>query len=213
MRPSQYSPSGSRVQTNEPFVDIAEPFDAARRAFVRWLLWAAESAQSTGECPLDRRREVDVVTTRPHRRSVHATVTSVILASVHVCAYERRVACKHASLAVQRQLNGGRRSRRREPAPARRHTRAIQSASSSVTRLAITRTAMFIRNSDRIAIGPVAGRKRGNVSSSASRRATENPLRVVLLQERRPRRRQITRSRASPPPAGRSPARSRCPRR
>ena len=61
------------------------------------------------------------------------------------------------------------------PPPAPRHTRATQSASSSVTRLAITRTAMFIRNVDRIASGPVAGRNRGIVSSSASRRATENP--------------------------------------
>ena len=63
---------------------------------------------------------------------------------------------------------------RREPAPARRHTRAIQSASSSVTRLPITRTAMFIKDVDRIASGPVVGRNRGTVSSNASRRATEN---------------------------------------
>ena len=64
---------------------------------------------------------------------------------------------------------------RREPAPAPRQTRATQSASSSVTRLPITRTAMPIRNADRIASGPVDGRNRGIVSNNASRRATENP--------------------------------------
>ena len=49
------------------------------------------------------------------------------------------------------------------------------SSSSSVTKLPITRTASFIRADERIASGPVAGRNRGKVSSSANRRAMENP--------------------------------------
>ena len=84
------------------------------------------------------------------------------------------------------QLNGLRRSSSREPAPAVRHTRAVQSASSSVTRLPITRTAIPINADERIAIGPVSGRNRGRVSSSASRRATEKHRAVVLLQQSGP---------------------------
>src|SRR6185369_12472745 len=55
---------------------------------------------------------------------------------------------------------------RRDARPAARQIRATRSASSSVTRLPITRTAMCIRAVERIAIGPVNGRNRGNVSSS-----------------------------------------------
>ena len=39
----------------------------------------------------------------------------------------------------------------------------------------MTRTATPIRAEDRIASGPVSGKNRGNVNSSPSRRATENP--------------------------------------
>ena len=84
----------------------------------------------------------------------------------------------HAAYKVQRktaQLNGFRRSISREASPPPRHARATQSASSSVTRLPITRTAMPISRVERIPIGPVAGKNRGNVSNNASRRATENP--------------------------------------
>jgi hypothetical protein len=75
---------------------------------------------------------------------------------------------------VTGQLNGGRSSIRRDAKPAARHTRATQSASSSVTRFPITRTAIFIRNAERMASGPVNGRNLGIVSSNASRRAAEN---------------------------------------
>ena len=61
-----------------------------------------------------------------------------------------------------------------------------QSASSSVTRLPITRTMMSIKRADRMPTGPASGRNRGSVSSRPSRRATENPAAVVLLQQRRP---------------------------
>jgi hypothetical protein len=40
----------------------------------------------------------------------------------------------------------------------------------------MTRTAMFITVADRIPSGPAIGKKRGRVSSSPSRRATEKPL-------------------------------------
>src|SRR5262245_36807621 len=72
---------------------------------------------------------------------------------------------------VTGQLNGGRSSIRRDATPAARHTRASQSVSSSVTRFPITRTAIFIRNDERMASGPVNGRNRGIVSSNPSRRA------------------------------------------
>ncbi|CFR67344.1 Uncharacterised protein [Mycobacterium tuberculosis] len=44
-----------------------------------------------------------------------------------------------------------------------------------MTRLDITRTAMFINAVERIVMGPVVGRNRGKVSNNASRRATEKP--------------------------------------
>lgn len=98
--------------------------------------------------------------------------------------YLRRVGMQTRTLAETSQLNGGLRSRRREPAPARRHTRAIQSASPSVTRLAITRTAMFISSEDRIAIGPVDGRKRGMVRAVVAepcRRGSPEPRGIAQL--------------------------------
>ena len=70
--------------------------------------------------------------------------------------------------------NGGRRSIARDPEPSRRHSRATQSASSSVTRLPITRTAISINLFDRMARGPVRGRKDGMVSRRPRRRAAEN---------------------------------------
>ena len=73
------------------------------------------------------------------------------------------------------QLNGVRRSSSRDNRPPPRQARATQSASSSVTRLAITRTAMVISPVERIASGPVVGRNRWKVSNNASRRATEKP--------------------------------------
>ena len=73
------------------------------------------------------------------------------------------------------QLNGVRRSISRDNRPPPRQARATQSASSSLTRLAITRTAMVISVVERIAIGPVVGRNRWKVSNNANLRATENP--------------------------------------
>ena len=128
-------------------VDFGEAFDPSGGAAV--VSGLTEPAQPERQCPLDRRpRSTSSRRDRIGARYT-ATVTSLILAE------------RARSAGKGGQLNGGLRSRRREPPPARRHSRATQSASSSVTRLAITRTAMFIRNVDRIASGPVAGRKRG----------------------------------------------------
>ena len=190
-----------------------------RRAVQAADRWRLRTRRMTRTDPLavpaDRRREVDVV-----RATVWARGRRAFWKSRHpgrACdsqIFWRSCRPMTRTVAGRRggQLNGGRRSMRREPAPHRRHTRAIQSASSSVTRLPITRTAMFIRNADRIAMGPSTA---GTAESSAAAPAGARPRTHArsALQDRRPRRRQITRCRASPRPAGRSPARSRCPRR
>ena len=80
------------------------------------------------------------------------------------------------------QLNGLRRSSSRDPAPAVRHTRAVQSASSSVTRFAITRTAIPINVDERIAIGPVDGQEPRNGQQQRQPARHREAAPVVLLQ-------------------------------